>query len=78
MLYHTPTGTTCPTDFDVVGEECLYESSNAVHTSEACRTECGDDMVAEIHTVTQRDAIIAYAAGTLTVDSAFYIGKHQL
>ena len=37
-------------------------------------------MVAEIHSAAQRDAVIAYAAGTVTVDSAFYIGKqtHQL
>ena len=75
ILYYTPTGTTCPTNFDVVGDECLYESSNAVSTSEACLTECGDDMGAEIHTAAQRDAVIAYAGGTLTVDSAFYIGK---
>ena len=46
-------------------------------SSEGCLTECGDDMVAEIHTAVQRDAMLAYTSGTLTDDNAFYIGKQS-
>ena len=73
--WHLSTGTTCPTNFDVVGVECLYESRSEVSSSEGCLAECGDDIPAEVHSLAQRDALIAYTAGPLTVDSHFYLGK---
>ena len=70
-----PTCTTCPTNFDVVGDECLYESRSEVSSSEGCLAECGDDIPAEIHSVAQRDALIAYTTGPLTANNYFFLGK---
>ena len=72
------TETLCPTNFDVVGDECLYESTNVVSTSESCLAECRYHIPAEIHSLAQRDALVAYITGPLTVDNGFYIGKHIL
>ena len=69
------TGTTCPTNFDEVGDECLYESTNAVSSSEGCLAECDYDIPAEVLSVAQREAVVAYATGPLTVDNIFFLGK---
>ena len=47
-------------------------------TSEGCLAECGYNIPAEIHSIEQRDALVAYTAGTLTVDNYLYLGKYKI